>query len=77
MGVPYFRALNSGMMLSSRLAQILNSKTLDKLGSEIKNEVYVYDKIHKPMHIKTEFTIAKLKNNTLNIYNNIKNKLKG
>lgn len=36
MGVPYFRALNSGMMLSSRLCQILNS-SIANIGNEVNN----------------------------------------
>ena len=74
-GVPYFRALNSGMMLSSRLAQIVNSKTLNKIGNELKNEAITYS-IHRQLHIKTEFGIAKLKNNTLNLYTNFIKKMK-
>ena len=38
MGVPYFRALNSGMMLSSRLSQIL-TKPMYKIGNEIHNHL--------------------------------------
>lgn len=55
MGVPYFRALNCGLILASRLAQILCAKdNLDK-------KVNLYN-FHQKLHVATEFNIAKSKN---------------
>lgn len=77
MGVPYFRALNSGMMLSSRLSQILNSSMLS-IGNDVKNHANLYN-FHQPLHIQTEFGIAFGKNMLLNSFNEVRqlpNKLK-
>lgn len=60
MGVPYFRALNSGLMLSSRLAQIMTGKQFN-VKNDIKKQIFLYN-VHRPMHIGTEFTIARGKN---------------
>lgn len=70
MGVPYFRALNSGMMLSSRLSQILNS-SIATIGNEVKNQASLYN-FHQPLHIQTEFSIAFGKNLVLNSFNEIR-----
>lgn len=67
MGVPYFRALNSGMILSSRLAQIL-TKPIYTLGNELHNHANFYN-FHQPMHIQTEFAIAFGKNIILDSFN--------
>lgn len=67
MGVPYFRALNSGMMLSSRLAQIL-CKSAGKYGwgtPEMARSSQRRYEFHKSMHVATEFTIAQGKNSAL------------
>lgn len=60
MGVPYFRALNSGLMLSSRLAQIMTGKQFN-IKDNIQKQIFFYN-VHRPMHIGTEFTIARGKN---------------
>lgn len=60
MGVPYFRALNSGLILSSRLAQIMTGKQF-KINYDIKKQIFFYN-VHRPMHIGTEFAIARGKN---------------
>ncbi len=66
MGVPYFRALNSGMILSSRLAQILCSKTWPVRG-RLDRQMFFYN-VHRPMHIQTEFSIARGKNFALKLF---------
>lgn len=60
MGVPYFRALNSGLILSSRLGQIMTGKTFN-IQQDIQKQIFFYN-VHRPMHIGTEFTIARGKN---------------
>lgn len=70
MGVPYFRALNSGMMLSSRLSQILNSSILN-IGNNVKNHANLYN-FHQNLHIQTEFSIAFVKNMLLNSFNEVR-----
>lgn len=55
MGVPYFRALNCGFILASRLSQILCAK--DSLDKKVK----LYN-FHQKLHVATEFNIAKSKN---------------
>lgn len=70
MGVPYFRALNSGMMLSSRLSQILNSSILN-IGNNVKNHAHLYN-FHQNLHIQTEFSIAFGKNMLLNSFNEVR-----
>jgi 2-polyprenyl-6-methoxyphenol hydroxylase-like FAD-dependent oxidoreductase len=72
LGVPYFRALNSGLMLGSRLSQILTSKInkLDKNhGITIQTELYNF---HRVLHIETEFNIAKGKNMILESFNKVR-----
>lgn len=63
LGVPYFRALNSGLILGSRLAQILTSESWP-VGSGIKGKMGFYN-FHRPLHITTEFTIARGKDMAL------------
>jgi 2-polyprenyl-6-methoxyphenol hydroxylase-like FAD-dependent oxidoreductase len=59
LGVPYFRALNSGMMLSSRLAQFLAHK--GRLWPEqVDKKIREYN-FHRPFHVVTEFMIARSK----------------
>jgi flavin-dependent dehydrogenase len=70
LGVPYFRALNSGIMLSSRLSQILNSK-IAQIGNEVDNQYKLY-RIHEKLHIETEFAIAYGKNMILNSANKVR-----
>ncbi len=65
LGVPYFRALNSGMILSSRLCQILTGQFM---ANTMKEKVNLY-KIQEKLHSQTEFQIASFKNNVLSIYN--------
>lgn len=61
MGVPYFRALNSGLMLASRLAQIIAKTDYPREGNLAK-KVERYDRWYRPKHVATEFAIAKGKN---------------
>jgi len=64
-GVPYFRALNSGFVLSSRLVSILKySQNLDKAAN-------LYNK-YQSIHTNAEETLAKTKNNGLNFYNQLR-----
>jgi 2-polyprenyl-6-methoxyphenol hydroxylase-like FAD-dependent oxidoreductase len=59
LGVPYFRALNSGMMLGSRLAQFLADKGRlrpDQLDRKVRDYNF-----HRPLHVGTEFLIARSK----------------
>jgi 2-polyprenyl-6-methoxyphenol hydroxylase-like FAD-dependent oxidoreductase len=59
LGVPYFRALNSGMMLGSRLAQILAHK--GRLWPEQVDKKIREFNFHRPFHVVTEFMIARSK----------------
>lgn len=59
LAVPYFRALNSGLMLASRLAQILAKADLST-DAGLKRAVAKYE-FHRPLHIQTEFAIARSK----------------
>jgi 2-polyprenyl-6-methoxyphenol hydroxylase-like FAD-dependent oxidoreductase len=61
MGVPYFRALNGGLMLASRLAQIIAKTDYPREGNLAK-KVLRYDRWYRPKHVATEFAIAKSKN---------------
>jgi hypothetical protein len=65
MGVPYFRALNSGFVLGSRLAGILKHSSTPLIASHFYN-------IYRPVHKHAEFTLAKSKNYILNIYSNLR-----
>lgn len=60
MGVPYFRALNSGLMLGSRLAHIIARTDYQQAGS-LAHKVAHYER-HRPLHVATEFAIARSKN---------------
>lgn len=62
MGVPYFRSLNSGLVLSSRLAHIFN----------LTNNPVDYYNNYKPIHKHAEFTLAKSKNMALNTYSELR-----
>ncbi len=70
LGVPYFRSLNSGLMLGSRLSQILTSK-VNKLDKSNKLNIELYN-IHRALHIQTEFGIAKGKNMLLKSFNKVR-----
>lgn len=61
MGVPYFRALNSGLMLASRLAQIIAKRDYPRQG-DLAKKVERYDRWYRPKHVATEFAIARGKN---------------
>lgn len=64
MGVPYFRALNSGLMLGSRLAMLFASNrglSADRLGRLVRR----YER-HRRLHVWTEFTIARGKDALIN-----------
>jgi 2-polyprenyl-6-methoxyphenol hydroxylase-like FAD-dependent oxidoreductase len=64
MGVPYFRALNSGMMLGSRLAMLMASNrglAPDRLARLVRR----YER-HRLLHVWTEFTIARGKDSLIN-----------
>lgn len=62
MGVPYFRALNAGIILSSQLAGILSG------GLSTAGKVQAYNAF-RPLHIAWEFTAARGKNTGLDAYN--------
>ena len=68
MGVPYFRALNCGLILGSRLAQILS----DKIIKTSLNKKIMFYNTHRPLHILTEFGIARGKNLALDSYDLIR-----
>lgn len=64
MGVPYFRALNSGMMLGSRVAMLMASNrgvSQDRLARLVRR----YER-HRLLHVWTEFTIARGKDALIN-----------
>lgn len=65
MGVPYFRALNSGFVLGSRLASILKHSSTPLIASNLYN-------IYRPVHKNAEFALAKGKNSILNTYSNLR-----
>jgi 2-polyprenyl-6-methoxyphenol hydroxylase-like FAD-dependent oxidoreductase len=69
MGVPYFRALNSGLLLGSRLAQILCSDNWP--ANNLKNKISLYN-VHQPLHITTEFAIARGKDFLLESYDAVR-----
>ena len=62
MGVPYFRALNSGFFVGSQLGYIL---TRDKLSLE--NKVRAYNTV-RPLDVAWEFTAARAKDQALKMY---------
>ena len=62
MGVPYFRALNSGMIVGSQLALIV---TRDLLSNKAKVKSY---NAMRPLDIQFEFNFARGKDLGLNIY---------
>lgn len=62
MAVPYFRALNSGFVLSSRLAYILNISN---------NSVNMYNN-YRGIHKNAEFFLAQSKNFALNKYSELR-----
>ena len=55
MGVPYFRALNSGWVMGSRLAHLIS------MGAEPEKTVQLYNAYGK-VHQSAEFALAKQKN---------------
>jgi len=67
MGVPYFRALNSGLILGSRLAQILGT-TNWPISGNLTRQVWFY-RLHQPMRVRTEFAIARSKDALLEGFN--------
>lgn len=62
MGVPYFRSLNSGLIVGSQLAWVLTRKSLSDRG---KTMAYNFC---RPFDIAWEFTYARLKNLGLKAY---------
>ncbi len=58
MGVPYFRALNGGLILGSRLSQIIGRRAPLEPDS-LRSRIGFYDGVHRPLHVATEFTIAR------------------
>lgn len=66
MGVPYFRALNSGFILGSRLAQILGTSNWP-LSGKLNRQRAAY-RLHQPLHVLTEFAIARSKDALLSGY---------
>lgn len=65
MGVPYFRALNSGLVLGSRLALMLSKKSD---GGKAVNLYNSYQHVHQ----NAEELLARTKNTTLNTYNELR-----
>ena len=63
MGVPYFRALNSGMIIGSQLAFVLTRKLLPTQA-----KVHTYN-FFRPFDVAWEFTAALGKDMALNLYN--------
>lgn len=70
MGVPYFRALNSGLILGSRLAQIITSHHWP-MNDNADKKIKLYN-VHRVLHIATEFGIAKGKDMILDSYDVIR-----
>ncbi len=58
MGVPYFRALNGGLILGSRLSQIVGRRAA-LTPEHLSRRIGFYDAVHRPMHVATEFAIAR------------------
>ena len=65
MGVPYFRALNCGFVLASRLAFILKYRT------DANKAISTYNR-YQHVHRNAEEALARGKNNTLNTYNGLR-----
>lgn len=65
MGVPYFRALNCGLVLGSRLASILRYK------HNTPRTVRLYNS-YRHVHQNAEELLARSKNSTLNTYNELR-----
>jgi len=61
MGVPYFRALNSGWVMGSRLAHLIG---MDTDSEKTVRRYNAYGKVHQ----SAEFALAKQKNGLLNRY---------
>ncbi len=66
MGVPYFRALNSGMIIGSQLAFVL-TRTLLPTAAKVKTYNFF-----RPFDVAWEFTAARGKDMALNGYNSIR-----
>lgn len=66
MGVPYFRALNCGMILANRLCQLLASSTWP-ISGRMDRQVAFY-RFHQRLHVATEFSIARSKNFAVQVY---------
>jgi len=66
MGVPYFRSLNAGMIISSQLGYILTRRILSE-----KAKINAYNTM-KPLDIAWEFTVAKGKNTALDAYDSFR-----
>lgn len=62
MGVPYFRALNSGLIIGSQLSFIVTRDYLSE-----KNKARAFNFI-RPLDVAWEFTVARLKDVGLNLY---------
>lgn len=65
MGVPYFRALNCGILISSQLTAILSSKL------SAANKMAAYNGL-RPLYIASEFMGARSKNAGLAAYNKLR-----
>lgn len=65
MGVPYFRALNCGLVLGSRLSKIL------KISKNSSKAITMYNN-YQHVHRNAEEFLAKSKNNMLNNYNQLR-----
>ncbi len=70
MGVPYFRSLNCGMLLGSRLAMLvgrnggLEPKKLPKLVARFERR--------RAVHVAVEFNIARAKDGVLNLFKSVR-----
>lgn len=65
MGVPYFRALNCGLVLASRLAWLLRRVPNAAAATVIYNR-------YRPVHVSAEFALAAGKNHLLNTYDTLR-----
>lgn len=66
MGVPYFRALNSGLILGSRLAQILLPP--QSWAQSFQASPLVRYNRYRPWHVRTEFALARAKDTGVQAY---------
>ena len=73
MGVPYFRALNCGMLLGSRLAMLMGRN--GGLEPDRLNKLVNRFERRRVLHIATEFGIARTKDVLLNVFKALRRSL--